>query len=463
MKNVGELLIAKSIALALACIGLLGCVSRPKLAAQAVHLSLPSEHYRLPNGLDVVIHRDAGFDAAIVDVRYHVGSKDDPQGQSGFAHLHEHLTFRSKPKNATDTLGTLIESSDVLSFNAFTNTDATEYFECIPPTQLPRAMWIEAMRMSSPLDGVIDDVFVRERDVVKNEYRQNYETRPYGFVTSIARAGLFPPGHPYHLPVIGDPHDLDRSTLEDARAFATRFYTPRNATLVVAGNIDIDVTRGLVGRYFGALPPGREPPPPRTFAFPVLPADKIIRVEADVEAPRLVIAWALPAAHAKSFYEARLLAADLGGTVAAGLKGVLEMADSVSHTLSEGRLGSMFYLTVTLRRGAKPTEALAAIDSILPLVTSSFVRRAASLVVPDSEFWLGESVSAIADLRDRATRIQDFVEFFGWPDAAEYDLARHRAARRAGVGSAAAFFDAHKVVVMVKQVPGAPRAGRVVQ
>lgn len=444
-------------------IAFMGCLPATPSTAGAVHLALPSEHYRLPNGLEVVLQPDTSFDAAIVDVRYHVGSKDDPDGKSGFAHLQEHLTFRGGRKGSTQTISSLLDSYGLLGWNAFTTNDETEYYELLAPTDLPRALWLEAVRMSSTLEGVTDDVFVRERDVVKNEYRQNYETQPYGLVRAVTKANLFPAGHPYHRTVIGDPHDLDRSTLSDARTFAKRFYSPRNATLVVAGNIDVPETKALVERYFGGLPPGQELPTPRTFAFPELPSDKIIHMEADVDHPRLVLTWAIPPPHAKAAYEANVVGGELTGIVGADLTWMRDMAQGVSYSVDWGRLGSSFSLNVDLRRGTKPEIALASIEAVRPLITSSFVQHAAAFVLPRTEPWLKSSVAGLANLRDRARSLQDFTEHFGWPDAADYELARFEAARRPGAAAAgAAFFDAHKVVVIVKAVPGAPRAGRVV-
>jgi zinc protease len=445
-------------------LGALGCTHALPPAADAVHVSLPSEHYRLPNGLEVVLHRDPAFDAAVVDVRYHVGSKDDPEGESGFAHLHEHLTFRTSAKGGSETLTSMLEAHDFLAWNAFTTSDETEYFELVPRTQLPAALFLEAMRMSRTLEGVREDAFAREREVVKNEYRQNYETRPYGFVETVARAALFPAGHPYHRPVIGDLHDLDRTTLEDARRFAQRFYTPRNATLVVAGNIDIEETRALVARHFGGLDPGLEPPPARSFAFPALSVDRIVHVEADVERPRLLLAWPLPPRYAKSSYEAQLVAAEVGAVVKADLEHLREMAHAVDSNVRWGRLGSVFSLGVELRAGKQPEDALAAIEVLVPFVTSPIVERAADIVVPRVEWWLKASVSEIASLPARAKRLQDFTEFFGRPDAADDDLARYRAARRPGTKAAgAAYLNSHKIAVMVRPVAGAPRAGRVVK
>jgi zinc protease len=449
------------------CIALLfggvGCTRALPHAADAVHVPLRSEHYRLPNGLEVVLHKDLSFDAALVDVRYHAGSKDDPEGESGFAHLHEHLTFRALRKGSTETLTTTLEAHDFLAWNAFTSSDETEYFELLPPKQLPIALFIESLRMSSALHGLTEDVFTREREVVKNEYRQNYETRPYGLVDNVARAALFPAGHPYHRSVIGDPHDLDRATLADAKKFADRFYTPRNATLVVAGNIDIEETRALVLHHFGRLDPGPEPPPPRTYAFPVLPADRIVHMEADVERPRLVVSWPIPPRYAKASYEAHLVTGEVGGVVKEDLEHLREMAHSVTWHVRWGRLGSVFSIVVDLGRGKKPEDALAAIEAIVPFVTSPVVERAFDVVLPRFEWWLKGSVTEIATLPSRANRLQDFVEYFGWPDAAEYDLARYRAASRPEAKTAgAAFLNRHKVAVIVRPVPGAPRAGRVV-
>ena len=207
-------------------------------------------HRTLPNGLQVYTSRDASTSNVTVQVWYRVGSKDDPAGRSGFAHLFEHLMFKSTRNLPTETFDRLTE--DVGGFNnASTWDDFTNYYEVVPANHLERLIFAEADRMGSL---VVDaDVFASERDVVKEEYRQNYQANPYGRFF-----GLFVPqtvyeNHPYRRPGIGSIEELNAATIDDVRRFHATYYRPDNAVLIVAGNFDQAQLDGWIDRYFGGL------------------------------------------------------------------------------------------------------------------------------------------------------------------------------------------------------------------
>jgi zinc protease len=263
----------------------------PLLADAPVHASLPFEKYTLANGLEVILHPDHRTPVVSVNIWYHVGSKDEPAGKNGFAHLFEHVMFQGSRNVGEDLFFKYLERAGASERNGSTSTDRTNYFETVPTGALPLALWLESDRMGFLLDHVNQETFASQREVVKNERRQNYENAPYGLVRQFVSAAVFPPSHPYHLLTIGTPEDLDAASLDDVKAFFKTFYVPNNATLVVAGDIDPAATKELVSKYFATLPRGADPPV-KTTPMPVtLDGEKRLDVQADVELPRVVITW----------------------------------------------------------------------------------------------------------------------------------------------------------------------------
>src|SRR5688572_17581740 len=198
--------------------------------------SLPFAKRTLANGLDVIVHEDHHVPIVAVNVWYHVGSKNERPGRTGFAHLFEHLMFEGSEHHNTGYFPPLQQAGALL--NGSTNNDRTNYWEVVPTSALDLALWMESDRMGYLLPALTPQKFENQRDVVLNERRQNYENRPYGFASMAMMAAVHPPGHPYHWLTIGDADDLRAATLEDAREFFRRYYHPANATLAIAGDVE---------------------------------------------------------------------------------------------------------------------------------------------------------------------------------------------------------------------------------
>ncbi|MDA1097190.1 MAG: pitrilysin family protein, partial [Chloroflexi bacterium] len=211
------------------------------------------EKFTLPNGLDVILHEDRSIPIAAVNVWYHVGSKDEEPGKTGFAHLFEHMMFEGSKNHNKSHFAPLNQVGATL--NGSTTNDRTNYWENVPSNYLELALWLEADRMGYLLEAMDQSRFDIQRDVVKNERRQSYENRPYGVASLKLQDAVYPEPHPYHWPVIGFHEDLDAATLDDVQAFFRRFYGPSNASLVIAGDFDPAEARDMVGRYFGDLLP----------------------------------------------------------------------------------------------------------------------------------------------------------------------------------------------------------------
>ena len=230
--------------------GLLCCVAQARAQAPEI----PFDEFYLDNGLHVVVHEDHKAPIVAVTVWYHVGSKNEVPGKTGFAHLFEHLMFNGS-EHYNDEYFRPFQEVGATSMNGTTDFDRTNYFETVPTTALDLALWMESDRMGH-LVGAIDQAKLDEqRGVVQNEKRQG-DNQPYGRVFEQIITNLFPPGHPYSWETIGSMADLNAASLDDVKHWFETYYGPNNATLVLAGDIDLATAKDKVTRYFGDIPPG---------------------------------------------------------------------------------------------------------------------------------------------------------------------------------------------------------------
>ncbi len=228
---------------------------------------IPFEKTTLSNGLDVILHQDKSLPVVSVNVWYHVGSKVEKPGKTGFAHLFEHLMFEGTKHHNSSHFGPLQEVG--ASLNGSTTTDRTNYWENVPSNYLELALWLEADRMGFLLEALDQKRFDVQRDVVKNERRQSYENRPYGIASLELQEAIYASPHPYHWPVIGYMDDLDAASLEDAHAFYRQYYGPANASLAIAGDFEFDDVRNLVEKYFADLQGGHAAPKSQPLDAPL--------------------------------------------------------------------------------------------------------------------------------------------------------------------------------------------------
>src|SRR6201986_2376617 len=226
-------------------------------AAAGVSLSAKAQkveftEYDMPNGLHVILHDDHHAPVVAVSVMYHVGSKNEVAGRTGFAHFFEHLLFEGS-ENIQRGQFMKIVSANGGQNNANTTQDRTFYYEVFPSNYLETGLWLESERMMHP---VINEVGVKNQDeVVKEEKRQSFDNRPYGNFINVVAKDLFTK-HPYHNGVIGSMKDLDAAKLDEFNAFFKQFYAPNNAVLTIAGDIDVAKTKQLIADFFGPIPSG---------------------------------------------------------------------------------------------------------------------------------------------------------------------------------------------------------------
>ena len=314
-------------------------------------MEIPYTKVTLDNGLDVIVHEDPQLPMVAVNLWYHVGSKNERPGRTGFAHLFEHLMFEGSAHHDHGYFEPLQRAGGQL--NGSTNADRTNYWEVVPTGALDLALWMESDRMGYLLPALTEAKFNNQRDVVLNERRQNYENRPYGLAAVALAQALFPPTHPYHWITIGQPDDLRAATLDDVRTFFSTYYHPGNASLTLAGDVETSRALDLAAQYFGDIPRGPDPP---TVVVPdgQAPSTSLL-LEDRIELPRLYLAWHTPAmfdeGDAALDLEADILAHGKTSRLYQHLVYERRVATDVSAFQHSRELSSLFQLAATAAAG----------------------------------------------------------------------------------------------------------------
>ena len=299
---------------------------------QASVPEVPVTTHRLDNGLQVILSEDHRLPVVSVEVRYLVGSAHEKPGRTGFAHLFEHLMFQGS-KNFNNEYFKPLEPIGA-RVNGTTNTDRTNYYEQVPSEYLERVLWLESDRMENLLPVLTQAKLDNQRDVVKNERRQNYEDRPYGMAFKHLVNNIFPKGHPYHHLPIGSHADLTAASLDDVRTFFKQYYCPANAMLTIVGDFKSAEALELVKRYFGSMKAGSRAQTPQPEPVSVRAAVHVTDVD-EVPLPRVYLAWPSPALFADGD---------------AGL-------DILASVLSEGKASRLYQSLVYKGRVAKDVTA----------------------------------------------------------------------------------------------------------
>jgi len=276
-------------------------------------LSIPTKRHTLDNGLKIVLSPDTSAPVVAVNLWYGVGSRNERQGRTGFAHLFEHMMFQGSAHVPKNQHFELVERAGG-SLNGSTWFDRTNYFETVPSHHLELALWLEADRMGWLLPAMTQEKLDNQRDVVKNEKRWRYDNQPYGDWDERLQSLVFPESHPYHHSVIGSMEDLDASDLDDVAEFFRTYYVPNNAVLTVCGDFEEGHAMGLIEKMFGEIPRGAPVPPiPGEPDIPLQIGGTVREtVEAEVPLPRVYMAGRIPPYTSDAFYPAYVAGALLG-------------------------------------------------------------------------------------------------------------------------------------------------------
>ena len=401
-------------------------------------IDLPFTKHTLANGLDVLAHEDHHVPIVAVSVWYHVGSKNERPGRTGFAHLFEHLMFEGSEHHAKGYFAPLQQAGALL--NGSTGTDRTNYWEVVPTSAVDLALWLESDRMGYLLPALTRERFENQREVVLNERRQNYENRPYGLALMAITAALFPQDHPYHWLTIGAADDIRAMRLEDVQTFFRTYYHPSNASLALAGDIEAAAAFDLAEQYFGELPAGSRPTPVRATAA----VEREIRLvlEDRVEMPRLYMAWHSPAMFMPGDAEMDLIGDLLGNGKTSRLYRTLvyerRLALDVSAHQSSRELGSVFLLMATGAPGRSPGDIAAVVDDELQRLVDTGpsgdeLERAQAQVEAHFMYRL----QTVGGFGGKSDQLNAYNVLRGDPGFFTADLARYRDATRDAVRTAA--------------------------
>jgi zinc protease len=409
-------------------------------AIDRTFVNIPFTRHTLANGLDVLLHEEHACPIVAVNIWYHVGSKNEQPGHTGFAHLFEHLMFEGSQHHDSGFFQPLQAAGAAL--NGSTNADRTNYWEVVPSGELELALWMESDRMGYLLPALTEKKFVNQRDVVLNERRQNYENRPYGMASMAVLAALFPPDHPYHWSTIGEIADLRAARLEEAHDFFKRYYHPANASLVLAGDIDPDAALALVRAYFEGIDPGA--PVDRVRAEASLEGDRRILLEDRVELPRLYLSWLTPPMFGEG--DAALdLAADVlanGKTSRLYRRLVFEerVATDVSAAQNSRELCGFAQISATATPGHSLSELERAIVEEVDRLSSEGPTDdeiGRGRVQAETQFM--QRLQTVGGFGGKSDQLNAYNTFLGRPDYFNEDLARYervtKDALRAAVGT----------------------------
>lgn len=330
-------------------------------------IKIPYETYKLPNGLNVILSVDRTTPTIAVNIWYHVGSKNEMAGRTGFAHLFEHVMFTGSghvPYGLHDKLTEGVGGNN----NGSTTNDRTNYYENVPSNYLESALWMESDRMGFLLDTLDIAKLNAQRDVVKNERRQSYDNQPYGRVGEIFSAAMYPAGHPYSWPVIGSMTDLSAASQDDVKAFFRLYYAPNNATLAIVGDFDPAQAKAWVTKYFGDLPQGKQVQRP-SVPLGKLQASKRLVYEDRVQVPRLYIQWPSVGVKSDDDYALSVMGSILSGSRTARLTKALvydtQVATQVGAFQRSNEDVGEFQVIVIPRPDHSLTELEDAVDQVI--------------------------------------------------------------------------------------------------
>jgi zinc protease len=413
-------------------------------------MQVPYTKVSLANGLDVIVHEDHQAPLAAVSLWYHVGSKDERPGLTGLAHLFEHLMFEGSAHQPEGYFAPLQEAGAAL--NGSTSTDRTNYWELVPRDALPLALWMEADRMGWLLPALSEARFEAQRSVVLNERRQSYENRPYGLAQFALMEALLPADHPYHWPTIGRPADLRAATLDDVRAFFTRYYHPSNASLAIAGDVVTADAVRLAEELFGDIEAG--PPPPRLTPPAAVGAGRRLVLEDRVELPRLYVCWASPALFQPGDAELDLIADITANGRTSRLYARLihdrRIAVELAAAQNSRELGGTFQVVATAAPGHSLDELEAAIGEELDRFslegpTEGELDRGRAQAEAAFVF----RVQSLGGFGGKADQLNAYNIYRGAPDSFDLDLARYVGATGQALREAAVrWLDPRQAVVL---------------
>lgn len=391
------------------------------------------EHVVLPNGLNLILHVDRKLPVVHVNQWYHVGSKNEEPGRTGFAHLFEHLMFQGS-KNVEGEYFQHVEKAGANlregGVNGTTDFDRTNYFATVPSGNLEFLLWLESDRLATLPEAMTQQKLDGQREVVRNERRQSYENQPYGRSWLLINENIHPKGHPYSWDVIGSHEDLQAATLDDVERFFRRFYTPSNLSLTIAGDFDPAQARMLVERYFGGIAPGPALERPRRW-IPSLGGSRILEVAERAPQDRVYVCWPAPGyfheGEADLDLASRILSEGLSSRLNRSLVYDRHLCTGI-HAFNDAReISGIFGVVATLRPGVEARVVEEEISEIIGrLAADGPTEEELSRAKTRWEFDFISGLERIGGFGGKADRLNQYMTIQGEPGLLDQDLLRYR-------------------------------------
>lgn len=412
--------------------------------------SLQIEKHTLSNGLQLMLHVDRKLPMVNVNMWFHVGSRDERVGRSGFAHLFEHMMFEGS-KNAPEKYFKYAEKMGANVFqggvNGTTSWDRTNYFITVPSANLEHVLWLESDRLATLAEAVTKEKLDNQRDVVRNERRQGLENQPYGRWVKLVFENVLPYRHPYANDVIGSHQDLIAATVDDVKEFFRTYYTPNNLSLAIVGDFDPVEAKKLVEKYFGGIPPGPALDRPARW-IPQLQQERIVEVRDRVPQERTYFAWPGPAFFEQGDAELQLASTVLTDGLASRLQRVLVYDNRIATTVDsffESAEGIGVFVVIAT---ARPGASLSDIEKVVKAEISRLAREGptAHELTRAKNKWEARFITGlerIGGFGGKADRLNAYNTYLGDPEKFEADILRFRNATQASVrDSVAKWLDA---------------------
>ncbi len=428
-------------------------------------IEIAYERYTLANGLEVILHRDTAAPLVAVNIWYHVGSGDEVPGKSGFAHLFEHMMFQGAKHIGEDVHFDILREIGGTDVNGTTNPDRTNYYETVPNHELETALWLESDRMGYLLDLLNEKSLANQIDVVRNERRQRYDNVAYGLERFAIAKALYPEGHPYRYLTIGKHEDLESASVEDVSAFFRTWYVPSNATLLLAGDFEIDEAKAMIDKWFASFPKLAKP------THTVVPAPTLASTHREelvddfARLRRIHWIWHSPALLGADDLELQVLGDALGADGWGRLSQRLVEQEKLAQSVAVRQNGSMFSgtfdIVVTLTPNDEDAKQKRA-ELIMQEELDRFLAEGPSdselarhVIGVESGFIWG-----LEELGSRANQLQYFNHMVGDPGYASQYLERLRAITPSAVKQAAnKYLVAPRVEIISKPSPAKAKGG----
>ena len=387
--------------------------------AQSTPIESPKlevERYTLPNGLTVLLSQDKSTPVVAVDLWYHVGSKNEKPGRTGFAHLFEHMMFEGSQHVADGEHFKLVEGAGG-DINGSTTTDRTNYYDVVPSSELETALWLESDRMGFLLPVLTPEKLNTQRDVVKNERRQRVDNQPFGSQVDVIPAAIYPASNPYSWSVIGSMADLSAASVDDVKDFFRTYYAPNNATLAIVGDFDPAKAKGWITKYFGPIPAGPAITRPVVELSPLSANKRLVLEDTKARLPQLVFVWPTVGTDSPDAIALQGLASVLTRDRTSRLAKLLvydrQLATNVSARAGSDENAGEFYISVSPRPNASLTEIERLVDSVVTsMVAAAPTEREVQRLKNTAAV---RAISNLQSVLDKAEELLDGQTFYGSP------------------------------------------------